>query len=173
MAGQARCKRSTSIDLWFQSRMRTPRRDRDRYRVRAGRRTPGGTHPGARALVAFAWAALAEVALAGVGLLWSYQAREASVRAWRWSRDRARSLVVDGWPLMLSSVMVLIYMRIDQVMLAQMGARPSWVPTLRRSAGRVWYFVPTTLVAAVYPRSVEARRQGEQVFTTGCGGFTP
>lgn len=154
------------IDLWFQSRMQT------RHAVIA---TGAAFVLGAalrvalilwRApLVAFAWAAFAEVALAGVGLLWSYQAREAGLRAWRWSRHRARSLVVDGWPLMLSSVMVLIYLRIDQVMLGQMasaaelGAYSAAVKLVE-----VWYFVPTTLVAAVYPTIVEARRQGEQVF---------
>jgi O-antigen/teichoic acid export membrane protein len=154
------------IDLWFQSGMQA------RYSVAAAgaafvlaallrialilARSP---------LPAFAWAALFEAAVASGGLLLVYRARGGSARAWRWSPARARSLVADGWPLMLSSVMILVYLRIDQVMLGQMtsplelGAYSAAVKLVE-----VWYFVPTTLVAAIFPTIVEARRAGEQVF---------
>jgi O-antigen/teichoic acid export membrane protein len=154
------------IDLWFQSGMRA------RHAVVATgtaflvaavlrmtlilMRAP---------LIAFAWAALVEMALAGVGLVLVYRGHGGRLSTWRWSGERARALVADGWPLMLSSVMILIYLRIDQVMLGQMasaaelGAYSAAVKLVE-----VWYFVPTTLVAAVFPSIVEARRLGEQVF---------
>lgn len=166
LAGASVVQAFDVIDQWFQSAMRA------RYAV-AATATAFVLAAILRVvlilahapLVAFAWAAFAEAALAAAGLVLVYGRAGRRILAWSWSGPRGRSLVADGWPLMLSSVMILIYLRIDQVMLGQMasaaelGAYSAAVKLVE-----VWYFVPTTLVAAIFPSIVEARRLGEDVF---------
>jgi O-antigen/teichoic acid export membrane protein len=166
MAGASAVQALDVIDLWFQSVMRS----RDAVVATCTAFVMAAVLRAAlimaRApLIAFAWAAFAEMAFAAAGLALVYRRAGGRVAAWRWSRTRGRSLFADGWPLMLSSVMILIYLRIDQVMLGQMAsAEELGAYSAAVKLVEVWYFVPTALVAAIFPSIVEARRLGETVF---------
>ena len=72
-------------------------------------------------LVAFAWAGLAEVACGSIGLLLVYRQRGFAVKAWQFSRAMAKSLLKDSWPLVFSTLLTMVYLRIDQVMLGNMA----------------------------------------------------
>jgi len=50
--------------------------------------------------------------------------------------ETARLLLKDGWPLIASSLLIIIHTRIDQVMLGQMPVRWRWVSTVRPSVFR-------------------------------------
>jgi O-antigen/teichoic acid export membrane protein len=116
-------------------------------------------------LVAFAWALLAEAALAGVGLALAYRLAGGRPGPWRWSRERAVGLLRDGWPLMLSSAMVMVYLRIDQVMLGKMASSEEVGNySIAVRLVEVWYFLPMAIVAAVFPGIIEARRVSEALF---------
>ncbi len=154
------------IDLWFQARVRS----RDVVLARA---VAFGLASAIKValivtrapLIAFAWAWAAEFALGALGLLWVYAVRAGAVRAWRLRAARAMPLLRDGWPLAVSSVMVMLYMRIDQVMLGQMapaaelGAYAAAVKLVE-----AWYFLPTLVVASLFPSIVEARATSEAQF---------
>lgn len=116
-------------------------------------------------LPAFAWSYFAETFLAGLALLLLYRADGGQLFRWRWSRTRARALLRNGWPLMLSSAMIMIYMRIDQVMLGQMSS-PEELGAYSVAVRLVeaWYFLPLAIVASVYPSIVEARGVSEALF---------
>jgi O-antigen/teichoic acid export membrane protein len=116
-------------------------------------------------LVAFAWAWAAELALGSIGLAISHRLRDGARQAWRVSRVRMGALLKDGWPLMLSGVMVMIYTRVDQVMLGQMAtARDLGVYAAAVKLVEVWYFLPAAIVASAFPSIVEARRESEARF---------
>lgn len=68
-------------------------------------------------LIAFVWASLAEAALAAVALLVVYGRTSGRLHAWKPSLGRAKTLLRDSWPLILSGMAVMVYMRIDQIML--------------------------------------------------------
>jgi O-antigen/teichoic acid export membrane protein len=116
-------------------------------------------------LTAFAWAFLAEGLVTGVLLAAVYQLREHGLAAWRPSATASRALLRDGWPLVLSGAMILIYMRIDQVMLRQM-APPAELGAYAAAVKLVegWYFLPTAVVASLFPSIVLARQQDEALF---------
>src|SRR6202035_6136043 len=71
-------------------------------------------------LVAFAWAGLSEVALASLGLLLICRSQGQSLNPYLATVSRAKSLLRQSWPLVLSTLFVVILMRTDQVMLGQM-----------------------------------------------------
>jgi len=117
-------------------------------------------------VIAFAWAWSAELAIGSVGLALTHARGDGVVPA-RWRLDGARlaMLARDGWPLLFSSLMVIVYTRIDQVMLGQM--KQSAELGLYAVAVRlveVWYLVPAAIVTSVFPGIVELHGRDEATF---------
>lgn len=109
-------------------------------------------------LMAFVWALFAEAALAALGLLAVYGRRVGRLGVWRARYARARELLRQSWPLILSGLAVMVYMRIDQVMLGQMlGDEAVGIYAAAVRLSEVWYFIPAAIVASVFPSIVEAK----------------
>lgn len=71
-------------------------------------------------LIMFAWSSFVETALAGLGLAVVYRSQGNPLHAWRVSLRRAKELLQECWPLILSGFAVYIYADIDQLMLGSM-----------------------------------------------------
>lgn len=116
-------------------------------------------------LVAFAWVALAEVVLGVIGLAMAYQLTGHRLRAWRGTLATAGALFRDGWPLMLSGMVIMVYLRIDQVMLGELaGDGEVGVYSVAVRLAEVWYFIPTALYWTLFPGIVAARSESEELF---------
>lgn len=113
-------------------------------------------------LMAFVWAAFAESVLVAVGLLGVFARRSGALSAWRIRYDRAKRLLKDSWPLILSGLAVMVYMRIDQIMLGQMlGDEAVGIYSAAVRISEVWYFIPTAIIASVFPAIVAAKKHSE------------
>lgn len=88
-----------------------------------------------------------------------------SVFAFRFKKDVAISLLRDSWPLMLSSAFIIVYTRIDQVMLKfitndfNVGIYDAAV-----RLSEVWYFIPALIIGSVFPAVINARKISESLF---------
>ncbi len=71
-------------------------------------------------LIYFIIAALVEYVVLAAGLILVYQYNKLSIFNWRYSKKLASSLLKDSWPLALSGIVVMVYMRIDQIMIKNM-----------------------------------------------------
>jgi len=112
-------------------------------------------------LVAFAWTVMAEAVLGGIGLLYTYRATGQHVRHWRMTARCAMSLLVEGWPALVSGFLILVYMRIAQVMLGEMASFAdvgSYSVAIRLV--EVWYIVPVTLTASLFPAIIRSKEMG-------------
>jgi len=115
-------------------------------------------------LVAFAWAWAGEFAAGSLLLLVAYRLEKQPLPAWRPTRARVTQLLRDGWPLLLSGAMVMIYTRIDQILLRQLaGERELGVYAAAVRMVEVWYFLPISIVAASFPSIVGARKVNEEL----------
>ena len=113
-------------------------------------------------LMAFFWAIFAEGLVVAVGLLGVYALRGGKISAWRTRFNRAKTLLNDSWPLILSGISIMVYMRIDQIMLGQMlGDESVGIYAAAVRISEVWYFIPVAIVASVFPSIVDAKKQGE------------
>ena len=113
-------------------------------------------------LIAFAWAALAEVILTSLFLIIAYRYNHLKIRAWRFERAVAWEQLKDSWQLIFSSLAFMIYMRIDQVMLGQMlNDHEVGIFSAAVRISEVWYFIPTAIVASVYPIIILTRETNE------------
>lgn len=155
-----------TFDFWFQSQLRS-------------RMSVLGNLPGfflitvvkvallltAAPLVAFAWAALGEMALSCLGLLAAYHVATKRLGRLRVSGRWARSLLRDSWPLVFGGVMLMVFSRIDQVMLGQMlGDRAVGLYSAAVKLAEFWYFVPLFALNSLFPTIVAARESGEAAY---------
>ena len=155
-----------TIDLWFQSQVQS------KYTVIAKNTAFVITALVKVALIsfhapliAFAWAALGEVSLGAIGLIISYRVRGYSPWLWPWSSPLAKTLLKESWPLILSGLTIMIYMRIDQIMLGQMvGDKAVGLYSAATRISEVWYFIPMAIASSVSPTIYAAKEISESLY---------
>jgi O-antigen/teichoic acid export membrane protein len=117
-----------------------------------------------QSLLAFAWVASLEIAAGSAGLLIAYTFQGNQLRSWRFSLQRTKSLLKDSWPLLFSGIVIMVYMRIDQVMLGQMsGSKEVGIYSVAVRLAEVWMFIPYAIFLSVFPAVVEARVSNESL----------
>jgi PST family polysaccharide transporter len=117
----------------------------------------------------FAAGALAEGALVAIALALAYR-RWPCRTSWSWDGARARRLLAESWPFLLSAVSISVYMRIDQIMLRELanehelGLYSAVIPI-----SQVWHMFPMTLFASVLPRFAQLRHQNPDQYRRRLG----
>ncbi|MEY3678360.1 MAG: hypothetical protein RI924_501, partial [Bacteroidota bacterium] len=106
----------------------------------------------------FAWALCVDSTLLALGLVWMYQRQGLQLRAWIFSWERAKNLISQSWPLILTAVMISIYMKIDQVMLKSLGSKQVGIYSAAARISESWYFIPVAIVTSVFPAIIHARK---------------
>jgi O-antigen/teichoic acid export membrane protein len=84
---------------------------------------------------------------------------------WQFDFQIGKELLSDSWPLILSSVMVTIYVRIDQIMLGLMtneNAVGIYAAAIRFS--EIWYFIPVIICSSVFPSILKAKAQSQSLY---------
>ena len=116
-------------------------------------------------VVAFAWAGLAEFALAAVGLVLAYKLSGQNLLAWRVSWQQAKTLLKDSWPLTLAGLSVMVYIGIDKIMLGQLADSESvGIYSVATRLSELWGFVPVAIVSSVNPSILEAKKVNETAY---------
>jgi PST family polysaccharide transporter len=111
-------------------------------------------------LTAFAWIFAVEILLTELGLAGSYFLFQRPMRRWMVQLSVARQLLSESWPLLVSSVMYLIYFRSDQVLLGKLASKAvvgQYTAAIRLS--EIWYSIPIIVCASVMPRMLKSREQ--------------
>jgi len=118
-------------------------------------------------IVRFAIPYLLQGLVAAVVLLLLFRAKaDIRLSAWRFNRTRARELLKQGWVIYLASFFAVIYLKIDQVMLRWLAdSAEVGVYAVAARLSEVWYFIPTAIVASVFPRLIDLRDSNKALFT--------
>ncbi|HPE59898.1 MAG TPA: flippase [Thiolinea sp.] len=113
-------------------------------------------------LIAFAWATLAEALVVALLMGVMLSLRGPRLRQLRITLEHAKTLLKDSWPLLLSGIAIMIYIKIDQIMLGQMlGDEAVGIYSAAVRISEVWYFIPMMIVASVFPAILEAKKRNE------------
>jgi len=116
-------------------------------------------------LIAFASAMMAEALMVALLLGVMLGLRGPRLHHLRITLGRAKSLLKDSWPLLLSGIAIVIYMKIDQIMLGQMvGDEAVGIYSAAVRISEVWYFIPMMIVASVFPAILEAKKRSEELY---------
>lgn len=116
-------------------------------------------------LTAFALAGLGEIILVAVGLVAAYRMHGYRLAFWKGNLARAKGLLRESWPLVLSGLAIMVYMQIDQVMLREMaGDEAAGLYSAAIRLSEVWYFIPTVIVSSVFPAIIESKSINSEVY---------
>ncbi len=116
-------------------------------------------------LIAFAWVILFDSFVLALGFIYFYFRNNLSVKSWKFDKITALELLRDSWPLILSSIVISIYMKIDQVMIKEMldsEAVGQYAAAVRLS--EAWYFIPMVIASSLFPAIINAKKKSEELY---------
>lgn len=117
-------------------------------------------------VIAFAWASLAESALRGLAMVIAYYINGNHLKRWRWSFYRAKILLQESWPLVLSGLAVYVYSKIDQVMLGSLLPDTTQLGfySVAVKLSEIWDFIPIIIYQSVFPKFANLRQKNPEEY---------
>ncbi|SSL01480.1 Polysaccharide biosynthesis protein [Klebsiella pneumoniae] len=95
-------------------------------------------------------------------ILFCIYKRRVRNKKWIWSSSEAKRLLSESWPLILSGVALMLYMRIDQIMIGNMiNDSAVGVYSVAVKMAEVWYFVPAAVVSSLFPKIIKEKYLSE------------
>jgi polysaccharide transporter, PST family len=113
----------------------------------------------------FAWAIAAEAAVSAL-IMRCLPAARSYLTGWAHvSFAEVRYFASTCWPMAVAGLSVMLYMRIDQVMLGQMlGERDVGIFSAAVSLSESWYFIPVSIISSVAPALLMAQAENEESY---------
>ncbi len=79
----------------------------------------------------------------------------------------AKNFLKNSWPLVFSGLVVMIYMRIDQIMIKEMlGSQEVGVYSAAVRLSEAWYFIPMVITSSLFPAIVNAKKVSKELYYT-------
>lgn len=98
-------------------------------------------------------------------LIWFYYKKIGQLFLWKIRTPLSMSLMKDAWPLILAGVAVSLYMRIDQVMIAEMlDVKSVGEYAVAVKLSEVWNFIPMVVCASLLPALGNAKARDEKLY---------
>ncbi len=100
-----------------------------------------------------------ESVLLSVFLIISYRSSKLRIMDWKFKYPLAKKILSGSWLLMLTSVSVSIYMRIDQVIIKMMIDESAvGIYSVATKLSEVWNFIPVIICTSLFPAVINARK---------------
>jgi O-antigen/teichoic acid export membrane protein len=100
-----------------------------------------------------------EQSIMAVVLFYAYHRKGTSLGLGQLDWKLAGRLLADSWPLLLTDMAIMLYMRLDQVMIQRLIGDSSvgyYAAALKLSES--WYFIPVTICNSLFPAIVAAKQ---------------
>ena len=111
-------------------------------------------------LIAFIAASAIELIFIGVGLVIAYQICGQKILDWRFKFTCGQKLILRSWPLIISGFGAALYLKIDQIMLAQFVTKTDLgIYAVAASISEIWYFIPRAIVSSIFPSLLKTREE--------------
>lgn len=99
-----------------------------------------------------------------IGLVTSYQKRN-RLFDWEFNLSTLKGMLSMSWPLMLATLAVGIYIKIDQVMIMWMiGDEATGNYSVAVRLCEMWYFVPMAICGSLFPSIVQSRERDSDLY---------
>lgn len=116
-------------------------------------------------LMAFAVVTTLEMTLGGLFMLYSLKKFDKHTLSFRIDHALAKDLLVRGWPLIFSGFMIMIYMRIDQIMLGEMvNDHEVGMYSAALKLSEIWYIIPTIICNSFFPSIIDGKKISQKIY---------
>lgn len=117
-------------------------------------------------LIAFAISVAFDSLILALGYIYFYfRDSKAKVQNLKFRISTAKGLLHDSWPLIFSGLVIMIYMRIDQVMIKEMlDERAVGIYSAAVRISEAWYFVPVVITSSLFPAVLNAKKVSEELY---------
>ncbi|MFZ2122409.1 MAG: flippase [Rhodoferax sp.] len=154
-----------TVDLWFQSQSQsrlTVLAKLTAYSISSGVKV--ALILSGAPLVAFAAVMVLDGLTAAIGLAVAYKRLPCSKR-WSRAASTARQLLSESWPFILSGISIMVYMRIDQIMIKEMlGTQQLGIYAAVLPLATLWQFIPMMLNASLAPFVARKKAESEAAY---------
>ncbi|MEI6594768.1 MAG: flippase, partial [Bacteroidota bacterium] len=110
----------------------------------------------------FASMVLFEATVTAINQYLFFKSRGENVFDWKFSFSEAKELLTHAWPIIISSLMMMVYQKMDQILIKRfldLSMVGNYSAAIRMSEAS--YFIPVAICAAVFPGIVNARDNKE------------
>ena len=80
---------------------------------------------------------------------------------------KAKEMLKISWPLIISGISVLAYMRVDQIMIKEIvGDRAVGIYSVAAKISEVFYIIPTVITTSLFPAIISAKDKNTIIYNT-------
>ena len=104
------------------------------------------------ALIYFFWSYLLEVLIVSILIVIFYCKKNSLHNFFVFKFNLAKNLVLKSWPILFSGIGIIVYMRIDQIMLGTMISQKSvGIYSAAVRISEIWHFIPKIILISITP----------------------
>ncbi|MEX5731131.1 MULTISPECIES: flippase [Providencia] len=154
-----------TIDLWFQSQSQNRRTvivKLTAYIISNGIKIV--LILSSASILAFSAVITFETCAVACGLLYAYK-KYPCPNQWVKIKQRAQILLKESWPFIISGLSIILYMRVDQLMIKNyLGDKELGIYAAVLPLAVIWQFIPMTLSVSVAPLVAQSKAKGDDSF---------
>jgi len=116
-------------------------------------------------LLAFAIVTIVDTFVVALGLIYFYKKQYLSLCNWTFKFSKAKFLLKQSWPMILSGIAISLYMKIDQIMIANMLNNKSvgyYAVAVKFS--EIWLFITVAITNSLFPAIMNAKKESQIKF---------
>lgn len=108
-------------------------------------------------LLSFIWAQLGELLFSALILIYFYSRHFTSILHWTINWNSLKGMLRESLPIFFAEIAILMYMRIDQVMIGEMlGNNALGIFSAAVRLSEIWYMVPGVICSTAFPSIIKA-----------------
>ncbi len=116
-------------------------------------------------LIYFVYITLIDQCTLAFTLFFAYRSQRLGSFYWNFDWALAKKILNDSWPLIFSGLVIMIYMRIDQIMIKEMlGEKDVGLFSAAVRLSEVWYFIPSIITSSLLPALINAKKNNEVLY---------
>jgi len=106
-----------------------------------------------------------EIFFTEISYAFVYWLHQRNLFRWKFHWQKAVSLLRASWPLLIASLLVIVYMRTDQVILGQLSTnRVVGEYSAASKLSEIWYTIPSLICSSVMPRLLRHKTSTPEVY---------
>lgn len=113
-------------------------------------------------LIWFAIIFSSELVLRYIIAIFLYQYLNKDFFRFKFSKTVSKEMLKDSWPLIISGLATMFYLRIDQIMIKHMlDEHNTGLYSAVVNLSEIWYFIPVVVSSSVFPAIIDAKKKGK------------